>query len=276
MSAREGGGWREQVEELPSFSATLMELLSLIDGGKIALSALDRHVSQDPGLAVQVIRLANSSFYGQSGRIETLGDACVVLGIHTIRNLIITTMVMRQFPEEDGNHLDRRRLWAHARATAVAAGVIAPRCRIPAGSAFVAGLMHDLGKLVIDAYLPEVAARITARQAEGVVAYRAEREILGDDHAAVGAVLARQWRFPDLVVDAIAHHHHPERAGGVSAALVHVADLLVRGIGLGERDDAPLSPLSPAALARCDLSLTGADLIPVLQEIEAQYGLMTA
>lgn len=260
---------REIERQLPALPAAVMEVLDLIDRGDVNLAALEQRISRDQTLAARILRLANSPFYGCSQQVASIRQACVVLGIHTIRNVVTAVGVLGRFPPVADAHFNRFALWQHAIGTGVAARALARHCGRDQEAAFTAGLLHDIGKLVLDVCFPEPFAEALRRcEEEGGLLREAEAAVFGFDHAVVGGRVARRWRLPATIADAIELHHAPDRAHASPLAdLVHVADIVCRGLEIGSGGDDLIPAVVPGALQR--LGYTWESIGTYLAEIEA-------
>jgi len=221
-----------ELASLPQTSARLLELLE--DPTVEAVQLLDV-IGRDPGLTANLLKLCNSAYYGRRREVGSLLEALVMLGNRTVLTLAFATSMGKVLRGElAGYGLRGDDLWRHCLAVAFGAATIVRdegrenlRDR-----AFTAGLVHDIGKLLLD--------RLLARRLEWEASPQGEREqldverqVVGFDHAEAGAALADAWRFPEQLVTAIRWHHEPEAAGGdVSlVAAVHAADLIAVGVG---------------------------------------------
>lgn len=257
------------IQQLPALSLTVLEALATIDRGDSDFAALERIIAQDPALAARVLRVANSPFYGFSAHIGSVHDACVVLGIYTVRNIVLAAGVLDRFPPTAGGAFDRVAFWQHAVGVGAAARALARRLRQDAELAFTAGLLHDLGKLVLDAHFPDAfAAVLTERDRAHCLLRAAEEKTLGFDHTAVGARVAKHWRLPEPIVEAIARHHAPGQGPAAPVVdLVHIADIVCRGLEIGDGGDALIPVLAGDSLRRLGLSLDALkDCLPEVEE----------
>ena len=239
---------KAQTIELP---ATVREVLQILDQDDVDFSRLESVLRADPGLVMRILAVANSPFYGFSGEIVSLRHACMVLGLHTIRHIIMGVGVLEAFPAAAGNHLDVKHFRQHSAATGAVAQVLSGAVDLDPDKAFTAGLLHDIGKMVLDVHFPNAYARVLIQQCNMSCRARdAELSVLGMDHAQVGAVVAEAWKLPAQIRDAIGRHHD---VAGVDcplmAALVHVADYTAHRVhhAVGQDGD-PLPELRPEAL----------------------------
>jgi putative nucleotidyltransferase with HDIG domain len=257
-----------KVRALPALSPVACDALACIDHGDTN-DALTRILVQDPGLTSRLLKLANSSFYGLSGRVGSVREALMVLGLATVRNMVLACAVMENLPGERCDVLDGPGLWQHALGTGAAARLLARRAGLEPELAFTAGLLHDMGKLVLALHFPEAyRAVLRHQQAEGCHIREAEQFVLGFDHAEAGARVARRWRLPAALVDAIAWHHRPEDGAPRLAGLIHIADGLSRELVIGDPGDALKPGPCDATLKR--LGLGPADIQAVMPQIAQQ------
>ena len=257
--------------ELPSLPDVVMELLSSIDAEDVDISVLARKVSHDQALMAKTLRLANSPLYGLQVKVTTLTQAITFLGFQATRNLIIAAAVTGCFTEGKCAGFDFKGFWRHSIATAACAKVLARRMKFNQDYAFTAGLLHDIGRLVLVTSFPELYAQALAlRQQRDCELIEAEREVLGIDHVAAGVALAGHWNFSDTMRLAIAHHHDPEQPGaGFLATIVHVANAIVHALDLA-RDEDDLVP-AVSSVAWTALGLTEESYLHAFRETEMQF-----
>ena len=257
--------------ELPSLPDVVMELLSSIDVQDVDISVLARKVSHDQALMAKTLRLANSPVYGLQVKVTTLTQAITFLGFQATRNLIIAAAVTGCFTEGKCAGFDFKGFWRHSIATAACAKVLARRMKFNQDYAFTAGLLHDIGRLVLVTSYPELYAQALAlRKERDCELIEAEREVLGVDHVQAGIALAGHWNFSDTMRLAIAHHHNPEAPGaGFLATIVHVANAVVHALDLA-RDDDDLVP-AVSSVAWTALGLTEESYLHAFRETEMQF-----
>lgn len=248
------------VHDLPSLPAVVSELLASIDQEDLDAHALAARITLDQALTAKTLRLANSSFYGMPSKVTTIQQAISVLGFHSIRTLVTACAVTGSFQPTPASGLDFNVFWRHAIASAVCARVLAPHCRISPDTAFTAGLLHDLGTLVLATRYPAQYQQAVAYQRQhDCLDATAQQAVFGLDHAAVGAALAAHWKFPPAIQAAVAQHHQapPPAPPGTPmplATLVHLANALAHALDLAEQEDDQAPPLSLPAWQALDLS----------------------
>lgn len=253
--------------DLGSLSVVVMEVLSLLGRCNVDLYAVEQCIGKDPGLAARILRIANSPFCGVTTEIATIKEATVALGVNTIRNIVTTAGVMALFSDHGDGGFDRLAFWQHAIGTAVASRVVASHSGQEAETGFTAGLLHDVGKLVIHTVLPAEFnhARQIARE-QGCLLREAEQELLGFDHACAGGLALERWGLPRGLSLAVRDHHRPGETEEAVAAVVHVGDILCRSLDIGDGGDALIPVLDPDAW-EC-LQLDWDDISQCLGEID--------
>lgn len=260
------------VERLPALPHTLWRVMKLTSDPEATAADLARAVGADQALTAGILRLANSAFYGLSRKVATVKEAVVVVGFEMVRSMAMATSVSPFFKGKmEGYWLQRGELWKHSLACGATARLLARRSRmVPPEEGFVAGLLHDMGKVVLDVYVRQHYQAILEKvEAGGGSFVAAERETLGYDHAQVGARLAERWNLPPALVEAIAHHHQPMAAPehrGL-ACLTHLADLLAMMLGVGLGWDGLRYPGDAGVLEA--LRLRAHDVDEVLAEVSA-------
>jgi len=199
------------LESLPSLPRVVTDMLRLLAEDDYSMSQLMQLVQQDTGLTARVLKLANSALYGRPRQIESLQQAMVVLGARELQQLVATISVMRTF--EDGfqpdHMLDKERFWSHSLGTGELATRVAGYFNLDfKGVDFTAGLLHDVGKVVLDQYFhAEYRDASDLSVSRGLPQFEAERKVLGVDHAEIGSILAAQWGLPESLRAVIEEHH---------------------------------------------------------------------
>ena len=259
------------LDDLPSLPAVVMELLTSIDQDNIDISVLARKVSHDQALTAKTLRLANSSLYGLQVRVTTIQQAITYLGFQTTRNLITAAAVTGGFTTSQCPAFDHQAFWRHSVASAACAKVLARQVRFNQDYAFTAGLLHDIGRLVLVSCFPQHYARVLEYRAEhDCYLLDAERAVLGIDHVAAGLALAEHWNFSDTMRLAIAGHHDPAAPGAsFLAAIVHVADAVAHALDLSGPEDDLVPPVSTVAWSA--LGLDQDAFLQLFRETELQY-----
>ncbi len=218
------------IRDLPTFPSTALEVMRLASDADNSAAELSRIISKDPPLAVRILKVANSPYYGFARKISTIEWAIVALGFETLRETVLSLTLIDLFRGAGLKYFDPRLFWRHAEDTASASRAIAKetRYRLP-GEAYTAGLLHDIGTLVLYKYFGEDFEEIQRLiHEENVQQSQAELAVIGASHGEVGAWLANRWSFPPYFVEAIRYHHTPAYAevNPTLISIVHIADQL--------------------------------------------------
>lgn len=245
-----------QFKRLPGSPKAVQRVLDLVRRPDASVAAIARAVEADPDLTLRVLRTANSPFYGSRGGITSMRDACRVLGVHTLGNVATAVLAMTQFPAT-GEFADwRRELWRHGAGVGAIARALARHRRLSTDTAYTAGLLHDLGRMALQACFPQAfVAALQRRESTGSLLKDAERDTFGLDHCEVGAELTRMWQLPQAISNAIAQHHPgPESTANAFGDLIHIADILCKKFALGSSGEPRSDDLDPCVLARVGIA----------------------
>jgi putative nucleotidyltransferase with HDIG domain len=222
-----------EVDTLPSIPAVYLELLEELKNPETSFKSVGVIISRDVAMSAKILQLVNSAFFGFYRSVTSIDHAVGILGMKMIRSLVLSVKVFSQF---DGAKMELFRIDAlmnHSVATGALARIIArAQCKDAAlaEDAFMGGMLHDVGKLVLAERAGGDYAKAVQLAAEkGVPPRQAERETFGVTHEDVGAYLLAHWGLPAVIVDTIAYHHRPSLSAGWSfgpLCLVHVANVL--------------------------------------------------
>lgn len=269
------------VKDLPTLPDVAIRLLEMSENPDVSTQELGRVIERDPVIATKLLRLINSSYYGIGREVTSVQQALLLLGLSNLRNLVLSSSIMNLFDHQGFvGSFSRQEFWRHSVATAVVAHTIARRQRkMDPEIAFTAGLIHDVGKVVIDRYFHEQFVKIIeALDKYNVTMSAAETAVLGADHAEVGYFIADRWRLPDVLKLAVSFHHEPRLAGEFSyvAALVSLADGVARKLKLGSGGGAD-PDLSDDLFELCqlDAQLFRAIQNEIVDNIDEQIGELT-
>ncbi|HZQ45621.1 MAG TPA: HDOD domain-containing protein [Verrucomicrobiae bacterium] len=225
---------------LPSLSSIDSALKELLGADQRYTSQIAEIIRRDPSLTSRLLRMVNSVYYGISKPIKNIEEAVFYLGVRQIRQLAMVTPIIEDFQRLAGNYrFQWREFWQHCIGTALMTREVIDIIQTPNEEIdYVAGLIHDVGKIVMASTFPEHFTEICRRQSGGggLGLLELEREVLGMDHAELGGIYIKKQMLPDIFVEIVRFHHLPERADkyGNIAAAVQVADLLVRHARIGD------------------------------------------
>jgi putative nucleotidyltransferase with HDIG domain len=241
------------VNGLVTLPDVFVRINQLVESPDSTVSDIANAVNRDPAFTVRLLRVANSPFYGFSSSIDTVPKAVSVIGTSQIRNLALSTAIANSFSGLPNTLVSMENFWRHSLYCALAARILARQAgKCDAEAVFTAGLLHDIGELVIFNRVPEMARAALTQvldDVDGLTVHQAERQLLGYDHAQVGGELARQWKLPSLLEECIACHHSPGDASKHprEAAIVHIANVLAVMAELDTLALEDVSPIDPQA-----------------------------
>jgi putative nucleotidyltransferase with HDIG domain len=263
-----------RIDDLPTLPRTVLKITELVNNPRTSAKDIARIITDDQVLTARLLKLVNSSFYGFPQRISTVNTAIVLLGFDAIRSLLLTTSVFDLFAGRNKkSKQDQEKFWDHSLGCAVGAKVIGNYLRHDKiEELFVAGLLHDIGKIVEMLYLPDEFAKVVATiNKTNILMLTAEEKVLGYDHADIGKLLAGKWNLPIKLVQVIAHHHQPAAAGSfiMEASIVHLADILCRALNMGYGGDNKIPPLDKSAWSSLKIKAESIELI--METMQDEY-----
>lgn len=225
------------IDRMPAFPRSVQKVLELTRNINCLPREIVSVIEKDPVMTMKILKVINSAYYGLPNKITSINQSVVYLGINTIKNLSLSFAMVGILPRTNNAGFDTQRYLIHSLATAATArqlcGIYAKGEADP-GDCYVAGLLHDFGKVVFAQFLAdEFRTALEASVAGGVPLYQAERQIIGADHGVVGAMLAKHWQFSASLVRCI-HDHHLEGVGSSPMMdCLRVADQICRGNEFG-------------------------------------------
>lgn len=261
---------------LPSLPAIISELVHTLDNDLANIDQLAEGIAKDQSLSARALRVANSPFYGIQHKVASIHDAIVILGFRAVGSLVTAASITGYFSPRPGEEFDLARFWRHGIGTALCARALAHETRLDAEAAFTAGLLHDIGVLVLFTTRPRHYRQVLDwREQHDCETVEAERAVLGFDHAQVGEALAQRWLFPEEITRAVARHHAPagdDDDADTAASLtdvVHVANVIAHALDLAHEPESLVPPLEGVAWQRLGLATTR--LKHLLGDIEREH-----
>ena len=262
-----------QIHDLPSLPELVLRVTEMVNNPMTSAKDLGNVIALDQVQTARFLKLVNSAHYGFPSEITKITTAIVILGFNSIKQLLLSTAVFDLFGSDPNHSGHRVALMHHTIGTAIASRTIGRYLGYPElEELFVAGLLHDIGKVVMDQYFHEDYLAIIKKTSEEDITFlTAERCLLDFDHTVVGQLLAKHWRLHSKVETIIANHHHPSTAGlfGQETAIVHLADILARAKQIGSGGDRVMPDLEPWSWEL--LGLNSEMLEQILLQIEKEY-----
>ena len=229
---------RKKVEEtinfLPPLPTVMAELITALDSEDADFRMLGTIISKDPSMAMNVLKIANSAFFGLPQQVTTVAQAVRMLGITEIASVCISCGASRSLkPPKGVETVDMRRFWRHSVATGVIAKILSYKLGVGRwDNLYLSGLVHDVGAVVLDRFKHDVYRDILAMtHRENISILEAEERVMGASHDTVGGWLMEKWRFSDVLVEVASCHHHVGNASAknrIIVAIVSLADILAR------------------------------------------------
>jgi putative nucleotidyltransferase with HDIG domain len=227
-----------KIEDIPTIPTVLGEVMRSTSSDKSSVKDLSQVIYSDQAIATKILKMANSSFYGFVNQIKSIDRAIIILGFDEVRAIAIAMSIFDSvYLRKGGVYYNRLRSWNHSLlcgfGAKILAGLFIKRKDLEA-EFFVGGLIHDIGKVMMDRYFPEQFTRVLEVVEEtSVPMEHAEQEIIGFDHALLAGGLLKKWKFPDQLVNMVMYHHHPDSASAnqTGIALIFLADLMCHQLG---------------------------------------------
>lgn len=267
------------IDSLPALPASVGRLSALLRDPHTGAEDFERVIRPDAALTANLLRIANSAAFGQAYQVSEVKRAIALLGTDRVFEVAVAMAMGAIIPTHvPGYDMGASGYWEHCAAVATLGEALVRRLgRRELRGAFTAGLLHDVGILVVATYLAESAALLRdAREKTGITYYEAERQVLGTDHADVGAAIILRWGLPSHLSDAARYHHRPDDAEGLESSpmvdIVHVADCMAYAFGFGADVGGLDRRISPGALRRLGatgdlLEAVAADTLDTIYEV---------
>ena len=214
----------KRIEELPTLPIVSQKILEIAGNPNASVKDLISIVEMDQALATKILKIANSAFYGFLSRVNSIEHAVVLLGNNEIQSIVLGASVQNFFSGSNAGTFDRKRFWKHAIVCSQVAKYLGTHFRLKDdGSLFLSGLIHDVGKLVLDQYMHDGFEAIMEHIASKQTTFsQAEKAVLGTTHYQIAGKLLTQWRFPKNVVMPIFYHHAPWHDKNNDTACIHI------------------------------------------------------
>jgi HD-like signal output (HDOD) protein len=266
--------------ELPPMPNIILKAREIMEDPGSSLKDLSGVIEHDQAIVARVLALANSAYYGLSGLVSSIQHASILLGQKTLGELITIAASSRLLSKKlKGYQLNPGDLWKHSLAVALGSRIIAEKKNVElAEDAFIAGLLHDAGKIILDPYVLERKKEFKKLQKTANKGFiEAEKEILGFDHAEVMSRAARFWRYPEAQSTAIRYHHYPMRSGNsVLAYIVYLADFAAKEAGFDSGATSLSSDIDPQTLSimglqKEEMSTISAEIFASVEKLATEF-----
>ena len=227
------------IEDLPSLNDVVREFLAVSNREYFTAADFEKVIAKDSALVARLLKVSNSSFYAGTRQVKTIRESVVLIGMDNMKNMVYAVSASGLLLKGFKNYyFTEMGFWQHSLAVALTCRVLCEHMQKPAMKpeiAFVAGLLHDIGKLILDKLLDEPEPREIDREAETVIA--------GLDHAELARHILRRWKIPEAIIEAVRFHHEPYMGGRPkpAAVMINLADTVVREWGVGTRNMPDLS-----------------------------------
>ena len=254
---------------LPSLPEVVSYLMHSFRDESADVDTIAHHINSDPAIVARLLAAANSAAAGLSTHIYSAKQAFMVLGTNRVVNIILASALAHRY-DTHYTGFDAGLIWRHSLGVATCARTLAAHTGINQEMAFSAGLLHDIGQLLMFTTSPTCYLQaLEVRDREDIALIHAERQVFGYDHSQAGHTLATTWKLPTDICDAIAAHHEPDELDSEIGNLIHVSEILSHALDLGEQPNNRVPDLSELACA--ELGLSWPKLSGHFAEIEARY-----
>ncbi|MCL5270776.1 MAG: HDOD domain-containing protein [bacterium] len=263
-----------KIDDIPPLPDIVVKLLHVSRDPNVSTREMVELIKHDPALTIKVLRLCNSSYYGLPRKINSIQEALVYIGTDTLVNFVLAGCLSSFYQTaQNGYGLEEGELWRHSVACAIASQRISLRNNEDThGQAFTAGLIHDIGKIILNSYVGLEINHIMELVEQHQIAFgEAEKQVLGFSHTEAGAKLARHWNLPEALIEAIEFHQQPQRAklAPKLVAQVHLGNILCLSFGIGVGTDGLAYTFHPSAMEETGMEI--ADLYQLSLDIHDDY-----
>ena len=249
----------DKIAGLPTLPTMLNQINKLMMNPRTSAKEVAQLISSDPSITAKVLRVVNSSFYGFPNRITTITHAIVILGFNTVKSIVLSSSIFDVFKKGGpASQFNRNEFWKHSIGVGAVARVVGKTAGYSAlEELFIAGLVHDIGKIIMDQYMHEDFEKVlTAVNTKNCLIREAEEAVFGFHHGDIGGWLFQKWNLSKGIVECTKFHHNPALASEhpKPAAVIHLADIVTRALRFGSGGDRKIPPVSDAAWETLGLS----------------------
>ena len=211
MHTKNLDSFTQNIEQIPTLPIVSKKIMSLLSDEDISLKKIADLIENDQSMTIKILKVANSAFYGTLNKVSSIDNALVILGIEEVRSILMTSSIYNFFSANENDGFDRSQFWKHSIIASQVARYLARHFNIGKDDTlFLSGLIHDMGKAVLDQYFHEEFLQIIEYVSSNNESFsKGEKEILGITHYQVAAKLLQQWKFPEKVIMQVFYHHAP-------------------------------------------------------------------
>lgn len=245
----------EQIKELSTLPSVILRILEVMNNPMADARDVEKEIMEDPVITTKVLRVANSPFYGANRDVSSVHQAVVLMGFAEVQNVALSVSIFSRFAGST-NMFDRKEFWEHCFATACAADALQHRVNAQTNDGFVAGLIHDIGRIILDQHFTdEFREAVALAEAEHIPLLEAEKKVIGATHCDIGYWVMDKWNLPTMLTDSALFHHSPFscRESYVLTSIVHVADVISKAFGDYMQGDFIPSPKDESAFRLLNL-----------------------
>ena len=222
-----------EIKEISTLPSVILRILEVMNNPMANARDVEKEIREDPIITAKILKVANSAFYGANRDVSSISQAVVLMGFAEVQNIALSVSIFSRFAGAT-KMFDRREFWEHCFTTACAADALEHRVNAQTNDGFVAGLLHDIGRIVLDQYFQkEFQEIIHVAESQDVSLLDAERKVLGVTHCDIGFWVTENWNLPSMLTDSILFHHAPFscRESYILTSIVHVADSIAKSFG---------------------------------------------
>lgn len=263
--------------DIPTLPSVVMEVNRVLMDDYQRIEVISEAIGSDAALTTKVLRIANSSYYGLSYNVDTLTRAITILGSDTIRNLALTISVHNLFSGKDSNYFDFKSLWYHSLGSAIASKALVGKTdAVLQEKAFICGIIHDIGKLIIAQNVPEDTEKILEKLGDDPAATQSdiEMDVLEITHSEVGSIVADKWQLPKEFAEVIRFHHYPKTPVHANEVLLNAGNQVSKALALGRSTDEKVQNIEPAVWKK--LGLSEVEVSQILPKIKRDFEDLTS
>jgi putative nucleotidyltransferase with HDIG domain len=242
----------DNIPDLPTLPNIVLKVNNLLKDQNSSIKELGKTIETDQAMVTKILRLVNSTFYGFRSKIRNIPHAIIILGFNNVRNALVSVSIIKSFSEKKGfEGFEMKDFWKHSIAVAVISKYLSEETKLDApDDCFVAGLLHDIGKVVLSQYFTELFGLVwKSIQEDGLSFYEAEKELLPANHVQIGAYLAKKWKFPASLIESMTYHHDIRKTVSNldQLVIVHTANIIMNNYEADSNTSPDSSAIDPEA-----------------------------